>query len=74
MTMFAGVKEPYLKEPCQKAELLAFPVFHFQCNNQAVSDKCTCSASLCRHPLNGCPNPPVVELTVSAMRGSKSEG
>jgi hypothetical protein len=52
----------------------SFPVLHSQCNNQAVSDKCTCSASFCRHPLSGCPNPPVVELTVSAMRGPRPEG
>lgn len=36
--------------------------------------RCTCSASLCRHDLGGCLNHPSVEVTVSAERGSEPEG
>jgi hypothetical protein len=35
--------------------------------------RCTCSASLCRHDLDGCLNHPPVEVTVSAKRGSEPE-
>jgi hypothetical protein len=35
-------------------------------------ERCTCSASLCRHELGGCLNSPLVEVTVSAKRSSES--
>jgi hypothetical protein len=37
-------------------------------------ERCTCCATICHHGLDGCPNPPVIEVTVSAMRGSQPEG
>jgi hypothetical protein len=37
-------------------------------------NRCTCGATVCRHGLTGCPNPAVIELTVSAKRGSQPEG
>jgi hypothetical protein len=42
--------------------------------NIPKDDRCNCCASFCRHGLDGCPNAPSVDLTVSAVRGSQSEG
>lgn len=39
----------------------------------AMLDHCTCLSSFCRHDIGGCPNPAVLEITVSVTRGDQQE-
>jgi hypothetical protein len=39
-----------------------------------MPEPCTCLASFCRHDVGGCPNPAVLEITVSVTRGNQQGG